>query len=68
MSEHNYDEPLEEDKARRLLSFGDDYRNFMSSMSGSQTSLNDTLTKNSKQCRKKSRKKQQVTLLTIEET
>lgn len=63
LSEHNYDEPLDDDKARRLLSFGDDYRNFMSSMSGSQTSLNDTLTKNSKRCRKRSKKKQVVSEL-----
>ena len=40
LSEHNYDtDPIDEDAARHLLSFGDDYRSFLGSLSGSQSSL-----------------------------
>lgn len=60
LSEYNYDEPLEEDKARKLLNFGDDYRNFIGSMSESQSSINDALTLNNRRCRKRSRKKQVI--------
>ena len=41
MSEYNYDEPLDEDNAKKFLNFGDDYRNFIDSMSESQSSIKD---------------------------
>ena len=31
LSEHNYEETLDEETARKLLNFGDDYRNFLES-------------------------------------
>ena len=39
MSEYNYDEELDEDRAKRLLNFGDDYRAFIDSLSESQHSM-----------------------------
>merc|ERR1719305_1283589 len=39
LSEYHYDEPIDEDKERRLLNFGDDYRNFLDSLSESHSSL-----------------------------
>merc|ERR1719362_1686997 len=39
LSEYNYDEELDEDRAKRLLNFGDDYRAFIDSLSESQQSL-----------------------------
>ena len=39
MSEYHYDEQIDEDKERRLLNFGDDYRNFLDSLSESHSSL-----------------------------
>ena len=33
LSEHNYDEAVDEGAASQLLSFGDDYRNFLDSLS-----------------------------------
>ena len=59
LSEYNYNESLDEDNARKLLNFGDDYRNFMGSMSEDQSSINanDTHGQSSKNTRRKSRKK-----------
>ena len=57
MSEYNYDEELDEDRAKRLLNFGDDYRNFIDSLSESQHSMAsmslDRRQKRSKRMRKK---------------
>ena len=39
LSEYNYDEPLDEDRAKNLLNFGDDYRNFIDSLSESYSSI-----------------------------
>merc|ERR1719362_575198 len=39
LSEYNYDEELDEDRAKRLLNFGDDYRAFIDSLSESQHSM-----------------------------
>lgn len=39
LSEYNYDEPIDEDKARMLINFGDDYRNFIDSLSESHSSI-----------------------------
>merc|ERR1719234_1100872 len=39
LSEYHYDEAIDEDKERRLLNFGDDYRNFLDSLSESHSSL-----------------------------
>ncbi len=41
LSEHHYEEPLDEDSARRLLSFGDDYRNYLDSLSEGPPSLQE---------------------------
>ena len=57
MSEYNYDEELDEDRAKRLLNFGDDYRNFIDSLSESHSSMAsmsiDRRQKRSKRMRKK---------------
>lgn len=39
LSEYNYDEPLDEDRAKNLLNFGDDYRNYIDSLSESYSSI-----------------------------
>jgi len=39
LSEYNYDEPIDEDRAKNLLNFGDDYRNFIDSLSESYSSI-----------------------------
>ena len=39
MSEYNYDEPIDEDRAKNLINFGDDYRNFIDSLSESYSSM-----------------------------
>ena len=58
LSEYNYDEPIDEDRAKRLLNFGDDYRNFIDSLSESYSSISslsvDKQRKRSKRMRKKS--------------
>ena len=57
LSEYNYDEELDEDRAKRLLNFGDDYRNFIDSLSESHSSMAsmsiDRRQKRSKRMRKK---------------
>ena len=56
MSEYNYDEPIDEDRAKKLLSFGDDYRNFIDSLSESYSSISSLSIdrrKRSKRMRKK---------------
>ena len=39
MSEYHYDEQIDVDKERQLLNFGDDYRNFIDSLSESHSSI-----------------------------
>jgi len=39
LSEYNYDEPIDEDRAKNLLNFGDDYRNYIDSLSESYSSI-----------------------------
>lgn len=41
LSEHNYDEKIDEDSTLKLLNFGDDYRKFIDSLSEGQSSSND---------------------------
>ena len=41
MSEHNYEEPIDEERAIRLLNFGDDYRNYIDSLSDGFSSVNE---------------------------
>ena len=41
LSERNYEEPLDEDSAYRLLNFGDDYRNFIDSLSEGPNSCSE---------------------------
>ena len=58
LSEYHYDEPIDKDKERQLMSFGDDYRNFLGSLSESQGSIggwtgNNTSKKKSKRLSKK---------------
>jgi len=56
LSEYNYDEPIDEDRAKKLLSFGDDYRNFIDSLSESYSSISSLSIdrrKRSKRMRKK---------------
>ena len=56
LSEYNYDEPLDEDRAKNLLNFGDDYRNFIDSLSESYSSISSLSVdrrKRSKRMRKK---------------
>jgi len=43
LSEYHYDEQIDEDKERRLLNFGDDYRNFLDSLSESHSSIGGNL-------------------------
>ena len=38
MSEHNYDEQIDDDSTYKLMNFGDDYRNFIDSGPGSDLS------------------------------
>lgn len=38
MSEHHYDEPIDEISTYRLLNFGDDYRKFIDSLSDNPNS------------------------------
>ena len=57
LSEYNYDEPIDEDRAKNLLNFGDDYRNFIDSLSESYSSISslslDRRQKRSKRLRKR---------------
>ena len=57
LSEYNYDEPIDEDRAKNLLNFGDDYRNFIDSLSESYSSISslslDRRQKKSKRLRKR---------------
>merc|ERR1711970_596047 len=57
LSEYNYDEQLDEDKARKLLSFGDDYRNFIDSLSESQSSIISSRVERKKRTKRFSKKK-----------
>lgn len=41
LSEHNYEEPIDEERAIRLLNFGDDYRNYIDSLSDGFSSVNE---------------------------
>ena len=57
MSEYNYDEELDEDRAKRLLNFGDDYRNFIDSLSESYSSVASTSLERRQKRSKRMRKK-----------
>ena len=57
MSEYNYDEPIDEDKARKLLNFGDDYRNFIDSLSESHSSISASFVDSKKRSKRLSKKK-----------
>lgn len=59
LSEYNYNESLDEDNARKFLNFGDDYRNFIGSMSEDQSSINanDAVAHTSKNTKRRNRKK-----------
>ena len=39
LSEYHYDEEIDLDKERKLMNFGEDYRNFLDSLSESHSSL-----------------------------
>ena len=41
LSEHNYDEQVDEDAALKILNFGDDYRNYIDSLSDGLSSNNE---------------------------
>ena len=41
LSEHNYDEQVDEDAALKILNFGDDYRNYIDSLSDGLSSRNE---------------------------
>ena len=41
LSEHHYDEQVDEDAALRILNFGDDYRNYIDSLSDGLSSCDD---------------------------
>lgn len=58
LSEHHYEEAVDEDSARRLLSFGDDYRNFIDSLSDGLSSVPETNSKRRElfQTKRKSKK------------
>ena len=56
LSEYNYDEPIDEDRAKNLINFGDDYRNYIDSLSESYSSISSLSVekrKRSKRMRKK---------------
>lgn len=57
LSEYNYDEPIDEDKARKLLNFGDDYRNFIDSLSESQSGVSTAFVDSKKRSKRLSKKK-----------
>ena len=48
LSERNYEEPLDEDSAYRLLNFGDDYRNYLDSLSEGPASCSERTRSNHK--------------------
>ena len=58
MSERTYYEPIDEEKAKTLINFGDDYRKFIDSMSESESSLLESLSQNTKKVPRRKRKKQ----------
>lgn len=41
MSEHHYDEPRIDDSSLNMLNFGDDYRNYIDSLSEDENDLDD---------------------------
>ena len=57
LSEYNYDEQIDEDKARKLLNFGDDYRNFIDSLSESHSSISAAFVDSKKRSKRLSKKK-----------
>jgi hypothetical protein len=58
LSEYNYDEPIDKDKERQLMNFGDDYRNFLDSLSESHSSLGGhTIDERRKKSKRLSKKK-----------
>ena len=63
MSEYHYDEQIDEDKERRLLNFGDDYRNFLDSLSESHSSLAGHLLDDRRKRSKRLSKKKLVSVL-----
>ena len=63
MSEYHYDEQIDEDKERRLLNFGDDYRNFLDSLSESHSSLGGHLLDDRRKRSKRLSKKKLVSVL-----
>jgi hypothetical protein len=54
LSEHNYEEQVDEDAALKIINFGDDYRNFIDSLSDGLSSANENkrTSKSRKKCRK----------------
>ena len=65
LSEYHYDEPIDEDKERRLLNFGDDYRNFLDSLSESHSSLGGHLLDDRRKRSKRLSKKKLVSAFCI---
>lgn len=57
LSEYNYEEIIDEDKARKLLNFGDDYRNFIDSLSESHSSISASFVGSKKRSKRLSKKK-----------
>ena len=64
LSEYHYDEAIDEDKERRLLNFGDDYRNFLDSLSESHSSLGGHLLDDRRKRSKRLSKKKLVSGVT----
>lgn len=59
LSEHHYDEQVDEDAALRILNFGDDYRNYIDSLSDGLSSCDER-----KRPKKKFRKSKVIYLAT----
>jgi len=57
LSEYNYDEQIDEDRTRKFLDFGDDYRNFIDSMSDTYSSISGSDRKRSKRLTKRKAEK-----------
>lgn len=59
LSEYNYDEQIDEDRTRKFLDFGDDYRNFIDSVSDSYSSIAGSDKKRGKRLTKKKKVEKQ---------
>lgn len=58
LSERTYYEPIDEEKAKKLINFGDDYSKYIDSMSESDSSILESLSQNAKKVPRRKRKKQ----------